>query len=411
MLASLCAGLLISGVLSATPDSPLGWKEHPIRVGDGQGGWTYMPGEFRFLHQEGLTQEGMPLTGYVFPFGLARMAGGELVLLGSWKEDAVEKPVITFSQDDGDTWTGWRVIEEVPPAASGADKRPMLMTWLGGRRLSFIAEDTRYFSEDGGRTWPESVAVPPAPGGKLWYGEGNPLVEFDTDGSPVRIAELGWYWAGNGNWPAGTTAEYIRWSTDGGRTWGEALRPDAWYGSMRYDGQDYAFSMNEGSLARANNGWLVAALRGHLHPRYWVDTKEFDDGLEGMGVSISKDDGKTWSEPKTLFEAGRHHPTLHTLPNGDLVMSYIVRNDMADGRLASYRRGCEAMVSTDNGVTWNPQRRYILDEFESEDGMKWWNGWVGHVASVPLPDGRIITAYGRYLSRGVALIRWKPASD
>lgn len=408
MLSSLCFSVALSAYFAAPPEAAAGWKPHPIRVGDGKGGWTYMPGEFQFLQQTGLTQEGMPLNGYVFPFGLARMADGEIALIASWKASEVEKPVITFSQDEGESWCPWQVIEEVPAPEKAADNRPVGLAWLGGKELCFIAHKTRYFSKDGGRTWPETAPVPPVPSGGMWYAEGNPLVEFDEDGNFVRMGELGWNWGSGPAWPKGALDQYIRWSTEGGRTWGDALKPEAWHYTVEHQGESYPQGMNEGSLARAENGWLVAALRSHLHPRYWVGTDEFDDGLEGMGVSISKDDGTAWSEPEILFESGRHHPSLHRLPNGHLVMSYVVRNDMAGGKRASCRRGCEAMVSTDNGVTWDRSRRYILDEFEFEDGMKWWNGWTGHVASITLADGRVITAYGRYLSRGAALIRWKP---
>jgi len=135
---------------------------------------------------------------------------------------------------------------------------------------------------------------------------------------------------------------------------------------------------------------------------------DFDDSLEGLGISTSSDDGKTWSPINLLFEAGRHHPHLLLLPNGDIVMTYIVRVDVREGRLASYRRGCEALISHDNGQTWDTERRYILDEFEFFDGVKWFNGETGHLGSTALPDGRILTAYGRYQAKATCLIRWRP---
>jgi hypothetical protein len=62
-----------------------------------------------------------------------------------------------------------------------------------------------------------------------------------------------------------------------------------------------------------------------------------------------------------LYDAGRHHPHLLCLANGDLVMTYVVRNDIQDGKLASYRRGCEALVSRDNGLTWDVAGKYVLE--------------------------------------------------
>lgn len=133
-----------------------------------------------------------------------------------------------------------------------------------------------------------------------------------------------------------------------------------------------------------------------------------DDNLEGLAVSRSRDDGTTWSAPLVLHEAGRHHPALHLLPDGSLVMAHIVRVDIEDGRSASYRRGCEAIVSRDNGATWDLAGRYVLDAYEYADNSYWINGVCGHVGSAVLADGAILTAYGNYNAKGIGLIRWRP---
>jgi hypothetical protein len=143
-----------------------------------------------------------------------------------------------------------------------------------------------------------------------------------------------------------------------------------------------------------------------MPPRYF--DCPHDDSLEGMGVSISKDNGHNWSPVQVLYDAGRHHPHLLSMPNGDIVMTYIVRVDVQEGRLASYRRGCEAILSRDNGLTWDLGRRYILDDYEFYDGTKWYNGECGHLSSTLLDDGRVLTTYGKYLTKGMTLIRWCP---
>jgi hypothetical protein len=88
-------------------------------------------------------------------------------------------------------------------------------------------------------------------------------------------------------------------------------------------------------------------------------------------------------------------------------MTLIVRDDVQGGKLASYRRGCDALISHDHGLTWNLDRRIVLDEFEFFDGVKWYNGETGHHASTVLDDGSILTAYGKYITKGVNLIRWR----
>ncbi|MBM3890272.1 MAG: hypothetical protein FJ388_14250, partial [Verrucomicrobia bacterium] len=77
--------------------------------------------------------------------------------------------------------------------------------------------------------------------------------------------------------------------------------------------------------------------------------------------------------------------------------------------LASHRRGCDALISRDNGKTWNLDRRYELDRFDflrTDD--RWVDGKCGHIAAVALPDGHVLSAYGNYLLGGAVLIKWKP---
>ena len=92
-------------------------------------------------------------------------------------------------------------------------------------------------------------------------------------------------------------------------------------------------------------------------------------------------------------------------PAGNLVMTYILRQDLRNGKTVSYRRGCEALVSHDNGLSWNVGERYILDELNYFDGVN--STICGHLSSALLDDGSILTTYGNYLT-GSPLIRWRP---
>jgi len=386
---------------------PLGFKEHPVLVGDGKGGWKVRPGELQFLHQPGTT--------HLMPFGVAQMDNGEVLFLASAEAAATASaprsfiPVTARSADGGDTWTP---LTPVPDCPQG---RPMMLTDLGGGELCFqiaggaTASVLRLYTHDYGRTWSERIALE-APEGQAWNVEGNALVDRDDSGKAVRLAEIGYKSYSSGVWP-GAFDGWLRWSNDGGRTWTDETKPDAWTVTMEWQGKEYVRGVSEGSLTRARNGDLVAALRVDMPPRYYVGGQsgaDFDDSLEGLGISISEDDGKTWSPINLIFEAGRHHPHLTTLPNGDLVMTYIVRVDVREGRLASYRRGCQALVSHDNGRTWDPRKRYVLDEFEYDDGDKWFHGETGHLASTRLSDGRLLTVYGHYRAGGTCMVRWRP---
>jgi len=395
---SLAAGCL------GQPIAQADWQEHRIRQGDGRGGWITAPAQRQVLKH--------PDSNYTMPFGLLRMDNGEIAILCSREKQPSQgartiEPIIAFTKDGGAMWSDFRVI----PGTRG---RPQYFSDLGGGRLSFLTEvfdsgakPQRIFSNDYGRTWPEHVNHPPTKSGMSFNLEGNAWIDRNEKGRARAILELGWHYALGKSHPKDDATVVFRRSVDGGRSWVDEVAPPQWKFTVEHNGKRWLRGVSEGSIVRAANGDLVAALRSDMPPRYFEGPH--DDSLEGTAISISHDDGKTWSEMQFLFDAGRHHANLQRLPGGDLVCTLVVRDDIQGSKLASHRRGCDALISHDHGRTWNLGRRYELDRFDflRDDGY-WVDGQCGHVASVVLEDGHVLSAYGHYRLGAAVLIRWKP---
>lgn len=389
------------------------WQEHRVRQGDGQGGWIIRPARRQVLNH--------PDSNFTMPFGLVRMEDGELAILCSREKQGPNaartiEPIIAFSKDDGATWTDFTII-------AGTKGRPQYLEWLpglarrGGGRLSFITgvfdqggKPQRIFSDDHGRTWTESVEHPLTKDGMSFGVEGNAWIDRDEQGRARAILELGWHYAPGKSHPKDDATVVFRRSVDGGKTWSDETAPPQWKFTVEHQGKSWLRGVSEGAIIRAANGDLVAALRSDMPPRYFDGPH--DDSLEGTAISISRDDGKTWSEMRFLFQAGRHHANLQRLPDGALVCTLIVCDDIQDGKLASHRRGCDALISRDHGKTWNLDHRFELDRFDflRQDGY-WVDGMCGHIGSVALPDGHLISAYGHYLLGASVLIKWKPDAE
>ncbi len=377
----------------------LTWADHWVYQLDGNGGRVARRAQFRFLPP--YDDDRM-----VFPWGLATMDNGEIALAGvacNLPSIAQAQTVLAFTKDRGATWSKYVPVE-------GCSSRPMMLAYLGNGVLSFMSswEKTgsyRLYSHDYGRTWTERVKLPTAPDGQEIACEGNSLVDRDADGVATRIAETG-QTRSKGPFPENPCCGCIRWSSDGGRTSDRFDWPKEWIWQDTHEGKVYERGVGEGAVVRAADGSIVAALRTDMP--VWLLPLYYDN-FQGTAVSVSRDEGKTWSPLKRVLGLGWHHANLVRLPNDDLVMTVIRRLHLQeDGRLASYRRGCDAVVSRDNGRTWDVDHMYVLDEFSSAGtAEQWYSVACGHLFSVALDDGSVLTTYGNYKNAG-ALILWKP---
>ena len=325
--------------------------------------------------------------------------------------------MVLYSDDEGETWTDPVYVH------TDADGKPdaglaHALTYLGDGKLMLYnhVPKVRWFSDDYGKTWGNPVPIAPAPDGAKWSPWDPGLVDKDPQtGKVTRIMETGYSGQASGTAEEMLTHAqgYVRFSTDEGRTWSDAITVPEWFG------------VDEVCPVRAKNGDIVATCRTDIPAEY--RHTDFDQ-YEGLGVSISKDNGYTWSKVQQLYKWGRHHASTVLMPNGDIVVSYVVRLGYPDTDDGYPQFGIEAIVSRDNGETWDMDNRYILDSWVGkikaascpEEKIKSgdWFAAPHTTSSILLPSGSILTAYGTnyratekgwepfYGPRDTGLVKW-----
>jgi len=241
--------------------------------------------------------------------------------------------------------------------------------------------------------------VPSAADGKTLYNWDPMLVDRDENGQAVRLAEARYSENGAFGQPGYYSQGSIRFSTDEAQTWSPEIEVPEWRGA------------NEIALLRAANGDIVAACRTDLPKEFAAEY----DHYGGLGISISRDDGCTWSAMDALYHWGRHHPSPVLMPNGDIVLTYVVRKGYPDTADGYPRAGIEAVVSRGHGRTWDLDHKYILASWAGQIKDSWW-GSSQSTSTVLLPDGALLTAFGTGVRNvpgqtickmDVALVRWE----
>ena len=319
---------------------------------------------------------------------------------------------IIFSDDRGKTWSPrqWLSVDDAgKPNASALG-----LTDLGQGKLICYSGglDVCWFSSDYGQTWKKSEVKALPAARNFW----DPLLVMrDANGRVERVAQ-GW-WKPTvtpfGSPGSGYGSElpysqaYFRSSLDQGQTWSEDVKVPQWLG------------VNEVDMIVAQNGDWVAACRTD-NPERFAHTV-FDE-YSGLGISISKDQGKTWSDLDILYEWGRHHPSMVLLPDGRILMSYIVRMGYPSTADGFPQFGVEAVLSSDNGQTWDLEHRYILATWVGKQSITtpaFYLGASQNSSTVLLPDGNILTAFatgfrntsathpGAAWKSDVVLVKWK----
>jgi len=374
----------------------LGWKPHTVQHLDGTDLLVQLDAQFQIVTEKWNRSIAVPYIAYM-------PEKDRILMLVTCDYDPGGSFVLT-SDDHGATWSDLRAVR----ADSKAPGVGNSLTYMGEGKILFSASLHYWFSSDYGETWEGPVPEPPASNGQPWLDWHPYFVDRDSrTGEVKRLVATGCNCSGEFNSAKDPTASYqayIRSSTDGGRTWGQDVQVPQWR------------AVNEVALLRAENGDLIATCRTD-------PTREYigkNDHYCGLGVSISKDDGKTWSQVNRLYGYGRHNSCMMLMPNGDIVMTYVVREGYPYTPDGFPQFGIEAVVSRDHGQSWDLGHRYILHHWVGcHKGPRYWWPCGQSTSTVLLPDGDLLTAFGTgyrckadakglSVPRDVGLIRWQP---
>jgi len=362
----------IAGDAAHTPKP--GWNKHEIALMNGKKGHCDLDAAFQIVNAS-WGRENLQMPNLIY-----MPENKRLIMTGEYGPPSV-KTIVIVSDDMGATWSPRRWMHTDAQGAPdvGAIVGP---TYLGNGVISASSENesVRVCSYDYGATWERSVPASRLLDGQELYHWDPALIDRDKDGKITRLMEARWKTTGRA-WESGVgpySQGCIAVSGDLGKTWSTEVVPQ-WLG------------VNEVALIRAKNDTIVAACRTDNAARFIGQL----DLYSGLGISISKDNGKTWSKLNILYEYGRHHPSLVMLPNGDIVMSYGVRVGYTSNSEGFARYGAEAIVSHNNGVTWDLDHKYVLATWSGKikGGNAWW-GLIQSTSTLLLPDGSLLTSFG-----------------
>ncbi len=373
-----------AGFALAVPGKPMrqkGWRDTIVRRLGGKQPQEQIKAELQMISEDMDMFMAVPYMIY-FP------EKNRLLLMFAYEYP--HRAMTCYSDDLGKTWSAPKYVLKMEETSMAIG-----LAYLGGSKAMLQMGGNHYYSNDYGETWGDPAPTPKVSNGNAWSEWDPPLVDFDkTTGEVTRLMSFS---TDNHEthikYPEGHFLGFVRFSDDVGRTWRDEIKVPQMY------------AMNEVAFVRAKNGDIVAACRTDNPDRWQTEI----DHYGGLAVCVSKDNGKTWSEKNWLFEWGRHHASMALMPNGDIVMTYVVRKGYIDTPDGFPQFGVEAVVSKDNGKTWDLDHRYILASWKGT--IKGPDGWACSSQATStwlLPDGSLVTAFGTGYRGQLPLSAFKP---
>ena len=376
----------VPGVSFWTP-----WEETTIAIGNERSGFNdHIAGRVTYANPEAC--DGNATLPYI-----AKAPDEERYLLMTTMSFPQAKGTLMVSTDECESWTPWD-----GPSPSGWG-----LTCAGNGVI--LASDGHYRSTDGGKSWNTYGFAPNPRFGEIVDCGWDPMLVDPKSGGKHLYCVT--YFSRNFEYMEHKTIPLLRESFDAGATW------------TPYRGIAEFVGANEVLLSYNAKGEIVAAMRNTtlMAPS--------DDHFDRLSTAYSTDGGVTWSQPKVVAGNGRMHPSMALLPDGRMVLTYVVRQGYAktDGK---FTYGIEGVVSHDGGHTWDTDHRYVLARWSSDCMVTDENGrsyQVEHFWAAPqctsthyLPRSKcLVTAYGTnqnakkavggvILPRQIALVKWMP---
>lgn len=384
----------VSFQLAATTDLLLPEKPVTIKIGNERDGFTDSVTGFARYTNNKVIQSSCA----VLPFMVFIPEQNKIVYtFGAgypWKLKVLE------STDNGRTYTESSFGNHPRGSCVG-------LTYYGNGVMT--SENGHARSTDYGKSWKWTEYVHEPRFSGLPTGWAADYVFPDSNGKHILSA---FYVNRHFQYPEAKQISILKESFDGGETWSD------------YRGIPEFYGANEVAFCDNAKGEIIAAIRATT---LMAPSNDQSDRLE---VAISKDGGKSWSAPKVVAGNGRHHPTMVRLPDGRIVMSYVVRSGYRSDK-KGYHYGIEAVISHDGGYTWDTDHRYILAEWAHDGKVKdvvtGQNAYMEQFYMAPQTTGmlylpqsdEILTTYmtagnlaeknGRITyPRECVIVRWKP---
>jgi hypothetical protein len=255
-------------------------------------------------------------------------------------------------------------------------------------------------STDGGRTWTQ---IQIGPGGFVgaagnWVGGQNGAVYSRVDRNVVQMPD-GRLVLGVGHFDGGPgTEDYLWTSTDKGLTWQQS--PRMTFGTYRnYQGEQINFFngcfVDETYIDRNDAGQMTAYLRlnalkdseyRQANPLFPMGPNSPSAGEWGDRIikGTSTDGGLTWTNFQDVGnDYGQMYPNILHLKDGRTLLTFTQRAGTAP-------IGVRAVLSNDDGQTWNFARDQIILDANTPSG---WASGGGFGNTIQLPDGSLISCY------------------